>query len=43
MLIVKIYEGDTVESIIDNLKKHSKLKLEQEELDKIEMVVRYHI
>jgi hypothetical protein len=42
MVIVKIYKGDKAEDILNNLKRHRTLALKEEELARIEKVVRYH-
>ena len=42
MVIVKIYKGDKAEDILNNLKRHRTLALQEEELARIEKVVRYH-
>ena len=42
MVIVKIYKGDKAEDILNNLKRHRTLNLQEDELARIEKVVRYH-
>jgi len=42
MLVVKIYNGDKAEDILATLKMNPDLDLDEEDLAKIERVIRYH-
>lgn len=42
MLVVKIYQGDKAEDILATLKSNPDLELDEEDLAKIERVIRFH-
>ena len=42
MVIVKIYNGDKAADIVNNLRKHKTLDLQEDELERIERVVKIH-
>ena len=42
MLIVKVYEGDKADDILNNLRKNKELGLSQEDFVKIDRVIRLH-
>ena len=42
MLVVKIYNGDKADEILDNLKMNKDVDLDEEDLTNIERVIRHH-
>jgi len=42
MLVVKIYHGDRAEEILETLKMNPHLGLDEEDIAKIERVIRHH-